>query len=116
MLLLHATALLLPWAGNACALAVAKLAPFRMSPASPLQVLPRYILTGASLIFNEPWCTQELWQHHPVLFYGVPSPYPRPGEHFWANAQEESEELEHPWAGILHGSSCLSCACVFQPG
>lgn len=111
MLLLHATAPLLPWAGDVCVPAVAELGPFHTSPASPLQVLPHYILIAASLIFKEPCCTLELSQHRPALFYGVPSPYPRSGEHFWPNAQKESEEAEHPCAGILHGSSVL---CVFS--
>lgn len=111
MLLLHATALLSPWAGDVRVPAVAELGPFHTSPASPLQVLPHYILIAASLIFKEPCCRRELSQHHPALFYGVPSPYPRSGEHFWANAPKESEEAEHPCAGILHGSSVL---CVFS--
>ena len=76
MLLLHATALLLPQAGDVGVPAAVELGPFHMSPASPLRVLPRYILTAALLIFKEPCCMRELLQHRPALFYGVPSPYP----------------------------------------
>lgn len=94
-----------------CVPAVAELGPFCMSPTNPLHLLPHYILPAVSLIFKKPCCMWELSQHHPALFYGVPSPYPQSGECFWANAREESEEQEHPWAGILDGSSCLSCAC-----